>query len=265
MQTGKKYLWSVGLAVGIAVAAVEPAHASWHPSDMDEIRMTTPYTPEKGAFEIYQVTEFLNNGAATSTKTFTRFEYGLTDDLVVEFKVPFRFNRPASGANTEGFGDLDAELKYQLLKEESAPVAVAIGFEVGFPTGDDDRGLGNGGFKYEPVLALGKTFGTFSIVQDTKLELIREAGGGVKREGSLTTALTWTPVEEFAEIEHPTLELALDWKWEEQKKPKLALIPGIRGEFEHLPVELEWGLGIPIALNGSADRWGIIAAFEMEF
>lgn len=265
MEAGSRLFWSVGLAVGIAVVTVESAQASWHPSDMDEIRMTTPYTPEKGEFEIYQVTEFLNDGAATSTKTFTRFEYGLTDDLVAEFKVPFRFKRPASGANTEGLGDLDVELKYQLFKEESAPMAVAIGFEVGLPTGDEDRGLGNGGFKYEPILALGKTFGVFSIVQDIKLELIRESGGGVKREGSLTTALTWTPVKKFAEVEHPTLELALDWKWEEKEKAKLALIPGVRGEFEHLPVELEWGLGFPIALNGAADRWGVITAFEVEF
>ena len=257
---------SVGVAVWM-VGMTTPAGASGDPSsDIDEIRVTSAYTPERGEFEIYQVTEFLNDGGPKSTKIFTRLEYGLTDDLVLEAKVPFKFKRPKTGDNTEGVGDVVLEARHRVLREPEAPVAMAVGFEVGFPTGDEERGLGNGNFKYEPILSFGKQFGTVWLHQDAKLEFIRNTGGnGSEVEGSATTALTWTPVEEWMDIEHPTLELALDWKWVEQKKTKVALIPAFRGELKGLPVEVEWGLGVPIGLTDAADDWGVISVFEIEF
>ena len=254
--------------VGVAVwGGCGRAWAFHHPpSDIDEVRVASAYTPDQGEFEIYQTTEFLNDGASKSTKTFTRLEYGLTDDLVLEFKVPFRFRRPKSGSNTEGIGDLQLEAKYRLLREPDDPLTVAAGFEVGFPTGDEERGLGNGNFKYEPILSVGKVFESFSVHQDAKLELIRETGGsGVEVEGSTTCAVAWTPVDELGIIEHPTVLLALDWKFAEDKKTKIAIIPAVRGEFEGLPVEVEWGLGVPIGLTDAADDWGVISTFEIEF
>lgn len=263
---GVRRLVQRGWMAAVVWMACGPAWAAHHPSsDIDEVRVTSAYTPEQGEFEIYQVTEFLNDGTSKSTKVFTRLEYGLTDDLVLEFKVPFTFRRPKSGSNTEGLSDLVLEVKSRLLREPDSPFSLAAGFEVGFPTGDEGRGLGNGNFKYEPILAVGKVFESFSVHQDVKLEFIRETGGGVEREASTTSAIAWTFAEEFAEIEHPTLELALDWKFVENKRTKLALIPAIRGEFEHLPVEVEWGFGIPIGLTDAADDWGVISTFEVEF
>ena len=255
----------VGLVLGIDV----PAWAAHQPSsDLDHVRVTSAYSPDQGEFEIYQTTEFLNDGSSKSTKTFTRFEYGATDKLVLEFKVPFKFRRTDSGSNTEGLSDLELEAKYRLLSEPDFPISVAVAFEAGFPTGDEGRGLGNGNFKYEPIISVGKVFRDFSLHQDAKLELIRETGGsGIEVEASTTSAIVWTPVDEFAEIEHPAIYLALDWKFVENKRTKLALIPAIGGELEHLPIidELEWGFGIPIGLSDAADNWGLIASFEVEF
>ena len=265
----KRGRWSVvvvGVAVGLGAAAGAPVEAAHHPSsDLDQVRVTSAYTPEAGEFEIYQVTEFLNDGPSKSAKTFTRFEYGVTDDLVVEAVVPFKFRRPKSGGDTEGLGDVALEAKYRVIREPEAAFSAAVGFEVGVHTGDAGRGLGNGNFKYEPILSVGKVFTDFSIHQDAKLEFVRNTGGGSTLEGSTTSAVAWTIMEEWGVLEHPTLLFALDWKFEEQKKTKVAVIPAIRGEFEHLPVEVEWSLGLPIGLTGVADDWGVISAFEFEF
>ncbi len=265
----KRSEWSVlvvGVAVGVWGATPVPIEAAHHPSsDIDQVRITSAYTPEAGEFEIYQVTEFLNDGSSKSAKTFTRFEYGVTDDLVVEAVVPFKFRRPKSGSNTEGLGDVALEVKYRVIREPDAPVSVGVGFEVGFPTGDEGRGLGNGNFKYEPILSLGKVFEWGSIHQDAKLELVRETGGGVKREASTTSAIGWELADEIGGLEHVTGWLALDWKFVENTRTKLSLIPALSGEFEGLPVEIEWGVGIPIGVTDAADNWGLITSLEVEF
>lgn len=255
-----------GLLVVVGLAC-QPAWAEQEPqSEIDPIRVVSAYTPDRGEFELYQVAEFLNDGASKSTKTFTRLEYGLTDDLDVEFVVPFTFKRPKDGPETEGLGDLELEAKQRLLKEPAAPFSLAAGFAVGFPTGDAGRDLGEGAFTYEPALAVGKQVGAFSLHQDAALELLRDRGGsGVTVEGSTTSAIGWTPVERVGRLEHPTFFLALDWKFEEQQRTQVALIPAVGGAVGGLPIKVKWGLGVPIGLSEAADDWGVLSACELEF
>ena len=70
--------------------------------------------------------------------------------------------------------------------------------------------------------------------------------------------------DELGGVEHPTLSVALDWKFVEDEKTKVALIPGLSVEFEGLPLEVDWRLGIPIGVSDAADDWGAIMALEVE-
>jgi len=88
--------------------------------------------------------------------------YGALDRVELDLAVQQAFNTP-SGARTQyGFGDTVIGIKYQIAKEaESVPM---VGFvpKVVLPTGNSERGLGNGGSQIFVPLWLQKSIGNFT-------------------------------------------------------------------------------------------------------
>jgi hypothetical protein len=67
--------------------------------------------------------------------------YGLTDRLDIATTIPYQ--RSNDGASTHyGMGDMSMELKWRFY--ESGPVSLALKPQIMLPTGDDEKGLGNG-------------------------------------------------------------------------------------------------------------------------
>jgi hypothetical protein len=69
----------------------------------------------------------------------------------------------AATPNATGLGDIDIELKYRFLQESTYLPQVAFAPNIYLPTGDFDRGLGNGRLWYYPALTAQKTFGTWLV------------------------------------------------------------------------------------------------------
>jgi hypothetical protein len=84
------------------------------------------------------------------------FEWATSDCLSFFFEAPARLINPDVNPNAGGFSDLNAGFKYALIAHPDE--YLTIQFRVYAPTGDADRGLGNGHVSLEPSILYFRRF-----------------------------------------------------------------------------------------------------------
>ncbi len=87
------------------------------------------------------------------------FNYGPIENVQLTLLVPAGFATPSGEAIVRGFGDLELGVKYRFINETDSLPAVAVSPLVAIPTGDSDKGLGNGGSQVFVPLWLSKKWG----------------------------------------------------------------------------------------------------------
>ena len=187
------------------------------------------------------------------------FEYGITDRLQFGAEVPLlklavkagvdaNSGEEIAASEQSGLGDVAAELKYGIFNEENAALSAAV--EVEFPTGDEEKGLGEGKTVYAPFLAYAHTIGK------TQIHL---SGGAELQENAMAEYFyglgTLCPLGSYV----PTLELN-GTKGDEPST--LYLTPG----FVWVVREgLELGIAVPLGLTDESTAYGVTTQFVWEF
>jgi hypothetical protein len=207
----------------------------------------TVYPQEKGETQVTFASAFFRSQRERDLVFSLKAEYGLSDRFQVEAELPARFLQPRSGPSFAGLADGSFGLLYNLTNRPQ--FAASIGLEVGLPTGDKDRELGEGVVEWEPVLLLGRSFG--------KTQLHLGVGCGLSRHGtewSYNVAAVF-PQGRFS----PTLELngrASD------EGGTLFATPGL---YYRLAEGAELGFGIPIGTTRHSAEYGVIGKLTFEF
>lgn len=86
---------------------------------------------------------------------------GLRDFFDVEVEVPFVYT--SAGSSAFGLGDVNAIVKWLVVKERMRLPALVLGLEAVFPTGSIRRGWGEGDYEFRPFLAALKMFGPLTL------------------------------------------------------------------------------------------------------
>ncbi len=98
--------------------------------------------------------EYAKDGGDSTTETAAAVVGGLRDDLDIVISVPYQFLRSTDdeGARVteDGISDAALELKWRFYETEHCSLALKPG--ITFPTGDEDKGLGDGKAAYSAVL-----------------------------------------------------------------------------------------------------------------
>jgi Putative MetA-pathway of phenol degradation len=100
------------------------------------------------------------NGITTNILVFPKIPvltYGITDTADLVLGVPFerRDTKQVGGTTTErGISDVSLQLKWRFYEKEGLSIAVKPG--VTLPTGDEDKGLGNGKASYSAFFIITK-------------------------------------------------------------------------------------------------------------
>ena len=103
------------------------------------------YPQEKGELQFTLVPQVRKGGDRTRWIGELVLEYGLTDSLQVELEwSAFERVDPEDGESTAGTGDLELGLKYSWMNIAETGFHSAVGVGLGLPTGDQERGLGEG-------------------------------------------------------------------------------------------------------------------------
>ena len=122
-----------------------------------------PEPVELHHWEVYLATQpFHNADGWSGTLPHLEVNYGLAPDLQVHVIAPMAFNKTAGQSTQYGYGDTELGFKYRFIQETDSFPMVGIFPLVELPSGDADRGLGNGKAQAFFPLWVQKTFGKWS-------------------------------------------------------------------------------------------------------
>jgi hypothetical protein len=222
------------------------------PEEIEQLRTQTAYVLDAGEIESDLVVSYLESSDLSLTRIDLEIEFGVTDSLMLEIEVPYLFRDPHPGRRTDGFGDLDLEGKYLLYSR--LPFTVGAGIEIGLPSGDEDKGLGDGEVEYGFFAACSVEFGLLSA----HVEMAAETDWDETAEYEVNVALDFRPWgREFS------FHVGMNSEFSREALPYWAILTGI--EARPQAWEVQAGVAALFGLGEHAGEWGILFDAEIEF
>ncbi|MGF7213385.1 hypothetical protein GGE65_008027 [Skermanella aerolata] len=242
------------------VFSTEISH-SWANDDAEEDRQIvqelivgeTPYPQEKGEIQITLEGNHFHAKESTSSGS-AEVEYGITSSLQISIKAPYSFvhlsddeDDESTVSSTRGIGDVEVGVAYAFLNERDRVFAAAL--DIGIPTGNEEKELGEGEVAVEASLR----------------------GGWRLRDAWLFTTLGFEiednekSFQVGSAVAYPLSENIIglvDFIGSVGDEKEAYIAPGlvVRG-----PLDTEFLLGVPLGINGDAADWGLVGKFLMEF
>jgi len=127
-----------------------------------------PEPVEYKHWELYIASQFANDkdsaaGTVVSgTAPHLEVNYGVLPDTQLHLIVPFTYNHPKGGTTQYGLGDVELGVKYRFLHETETTPQAALFPLVELPTGNDNKGLGEGHVQVLIPLWLQKSWGPWT-------------------------------------------------------------------------------------------------------
>jgi hypothetical protein len=87
--------------------------------------------------------------------------YGVVENVQLHVVAPFAFNTPSGEATTHGYGDTELGVKWQFTEDAEGLPMIGVFPLVELPTGNADKGLGNGHSQLFLPLWIQKKWGDF--------------------------------------------------------------------------------------------------------
>lgn len=107
-----------------------------------------PEPVELHHYEFYVATQqTLTSSGRSGTLPHFEFNYGVAPDVQLHLIAPVAFSHPVGGTNERGYGDTELGIKYRFIQETDQSPMVGIFPIYLAPTGNEDRGLGNGRYQ----------------------------------------------------------------------------------------------------------------------
>ena len=104
-----------------------------------------PETVEYKHWELYLAHIYNNDKDRLSgTAPHLELNYGVVPNVQLHIITPLAYNRPQGGPNSYGFGDLELGVKYRFVQEGEKIPMIGIFPLIELPTGNHNKGLGNG-------------------------------------------------------------------------------------------------------------------------
>lgn len=122
-------------------------------------------TQGKGKFQFEVNGEYVNDNGNSVTEIAAIFSAGITDNLDLVVGMPYQFLRTKDGdgnrTTENSISDTSIELKWRLYEKEGLSFALKPG--VTFPTGKDEKGLGDGRASYSLFFITTKEMEPFTL------------------------------------------------------------------------------------------------------
>jgi len=171
-------------------------------------------------------------------------EYGVTDafQLGAGWEA-YKHSDPDDEPSEQGIGDVEVEAMYSWMSIADSPVHAALAMEVVIPTGDEDKGLGEGSTVYEPIAILAADLDVLhggQIFLNVGAEIDRNGSEKFVNVGAFMAVNNWVP--------------SLEWNRSEEQEDRY-LTPGLTWTSGRA-----WniGLGVPVGLKDEADDYRVI-------
>ena len=145
-----------GALIALLVMISVPAHAG------PPFRTDDPETVEyrHGEFYIFSQQTLTGDGR-TGVLPALEFNYGVYPNVQLHLVTPWAFGTPSGEGTTRGYGDTEIGVKWQFNEESESMPMIGIFPLVEVPTGNADKGLGNGHSQIFLPVWLQKKWGKF--------------------------------------------------------------------------------------------------------
>jgi hypothetical protein len=113
--------------------------------------------------EIYLATQFKHDRDGNSAALpQVEANYGIFPNMMIHLIVPFQYDNPKDGKTHYGYGDTEVGVKIRFIQETDWIPMVGTFPLVELPTGDENKGLGNGKAQYFIPIWLQKSWGPWT-------------------------------------------------------------------------------------------------------
>ena len=233
------------------------ANGAWPRGDLNFPRalFTEKAFPENEV--VYTSTITRGDEAAVGNEVVYERRFGARNQL--EAVVPVDVIQQ-DGAWNGGLGDVALAFRRTFIASRQSGTIAAAGGEVAFPTGDTDRGLGNGYHVFEPFVMVGQTLPHNAFVQLHGGFEIPSDSSRAPNEAYLRTAIGFTHMADrgFGRTWSPQLEVLLarpfdgDAEWDVVPQLQVSL-----SKIQHVMV----AGGVRIPVNGRDERGTAIVTY----
>ncbi len=180
----KRALLLVGLLAPLRTAVAQEAQNN--PRLPEELAITRSVVIQEAdelestiGFDQYKFSRPLDERKSTVA---AELEYGLTDRWELDADVPYGFRDINHRRSFDGIGDVEAAVRYGVIPIGQQPFAVTAGLEVGAPTGDRFRDLGEGRLTLEPFFTASTWLGRFNAQVNCGWQRAVTNGGNEPRD-----------------------------------------------------------------------------------
>ena len=230
------------------------------------------YPQMKGELEVELESIYQNGRTGSDAWTIPlSLEYGLTDLWQVEAEWNALVqNFPKNHSAVRGIGDIEVGTQYSFMNVGDSLFHVAPRFSIEIPVGDVNKDFSEGFLEYEPAVIIARDFPELHHSQ-----IFTEIGANlVQRINRPADADDAEPAAHelnfgagfFVLFPHNALTMEFnlnDNQWNHHgTEYQMYLTPGC---LWRVAPEVEIGLGIPVGLNNTSDRFQVIAHVVWEF
>jgi len=222
-----------------------------------ELNLPRPLVTEKAFPEDEAlITTFANVNRDGEVATDLLFEKRIGPRAMLEIALPVVAVEQRSATSSHwnaGVGDVGLGAKYAFFHSLESGSIASLGGELKIPTGDEDRGLGQGTVVFEPYLAAGQRLPWNSFAQLQLLGEIpteRDMADEIQLRLALGNAFSLRP---HGRVLAPMVEMIGAWKLGDESETDWDIVPQIQvplSRRQHIRVDL----GVRIPLTNTDER-----------
>lgn len=184
---------------------------------------------------------------------------GILSDLNIALAAGGVSLDPGDGSSEKGFGDLELASKWNFIDGEGNLPGLALKVAVTLPTGDEQRGLGSGGYDASAALIAGKAVGPVNLYLNlgyTRIDKVAE--GDKKHVCAASLAGEWNIVASWAIVG----EVLYESLGADGEDPPVSATAGVVWEIaDNFSIDI----GARAGLTDTAPDWSILAGASYTF
>ena len=268
------YLSVAFLQVFRAFAAAQSARLAEEVQD-NSFLVEEAYNQEPGV--VQHILNFVQNFTRSTGEDSNEWSFVFTQEWPVfsqthqfSYSIPYTVLEE-DGRSVSGLGDMQLNYRLQVLMESETRPAFAPALSLILPTGDADKGLGDGTVGYQINLPVSKVVSNrWTINGNAGVNFLPDVSGHDLVNYNLGASAIYAVSSNF----NLMLEAVSNWDEEVDinggttRDPAVVISPGVRYAFNH-PNDAQTviGIAVPIGLTSAAPDFGVFlyASFEHFF
>lgn len=243
-----------GSSVFLATVLIAGPALATHPLGTED-----PGTADPKTLQVEVTGESHHFPDGSETDLGIQFTTGIVPHLDIALGAGYGFLSPDEGSSESGVGDLEIALKWNFLEERAGVPGLALKVGSTLPMGDEEKGLGSGGYDLSAALVAGKSLGNVGLFFNLGYTRIDKTAEG-DNSGILAASLAvqWEMIEALALVG----EILYESPGADGEDPPVGATAGLVWEIaDNFLIDV----GARVGLTDTAPDWSVLAGINYTF